>query len=255
VIDTYSAIVLHSGAAVLSTSWGVCEAELSPGLSAAEDTLFQEAAAGGMTVVAAAGDHGSEDCATGPASPADGLSVADPAAQPFVTGVGGTTLSVTSRGQLREEVWNVPGSFGGSGGGGASADFSEPSFQRLVAPGATGRLVPDVAAFSSSSAGDAVVHGGVWSTYGGTSIAAPTWAGLFALADARHGCAAPVGFADPLLYRLAGRTSTSYFHDITSGDNDYLGDHPGAYGATLGYDQASGLGSPVGGNLVSALCR
>ncbi|HVB05356.1 MAG TPA: S53 family serine peptidase, partial [Acidimicrobiales bacterium] len=244
VIDTYSAIVLGSRAAVLSTSWGICEGELSPGLSAAEDSIFEEAAAGGMSVVAASGDHGSEDCATGWGSPADALSVADPAAQPFVTGVGGTTLSPGPRGQLRERVWNVPGSFGGSGGGGASADFPEPSFQRGVAPGAPGRLVPDVSAFSSSSTGDAVVQDGVWSTYGGTSIAAPTWAGLLALADAEKGCAAPVGFADPLLYRLAGRAPAAHFHDITSGDNDYLGDHPGAYGATVGYDRASGLGSP-----------
>ena len=60
VIDTYAHMINDSQAQVISTSWGVCEAELSPGLGQAENLLFEQAAAEGKSVIAAGGDHGSE---------------------------------------------------------------------------------------------------------------------------------------------------------------------------------------------------
>ncbi len=96
--------------------------------------------------------------------------------------------------------------------------------------------------------GDTVVYGGFWTTIGGTSGAAPKWTALFALTDAY--CASqhlpPVGFAAPALYQTASNPVeyAEALNYITSGNNDVIGEHDGAYPATRGYDMASGLGSP-----------
>jgi hypothetical protein len=112
--------------------------------------------------------------------------------------------------------------------------------------------VPDV---SADAAAYAMYFGGKWVSAAGTSLAAPTWAALFALIDASGSstCHAPgaVGFINPALYYLATSTPDD-FNDITTGDNDLFGGNGGAYPATPGYDMASGLGSPQGGNLAQS---
>ncbi len=114
---------------MLSTSWGICEPEISPAQQAAETTLFEQAAAQGQTVVAASGDSGSSDCYNPEDGDDDtGLSVDDPADQPDVTGVGGTSLSTFSPGAPVESVWN---SDGGGSGGGNSIDFAAPAWQQI----------------------------------------------------------------------------------------------------------------------------
>jgi subtilase family serine protease len=139
--DVYNAIISQDKAQVISTSWGVCEPQDTPAPAAqeAENTLFQEAAVQGQSVFNAAGDSGSEGC-TDPntGDPLPGLAAGDPASQPFVTGVGGTTLVV---GPPRAEgVWNDPASsldcfdFLGNptacgGGGGLSDLWRMPSYQ------------------------------------------------------------------------------------------------------------------------------
>ncbi len=97
-----------------------------------------------------------------------------------------------------------------------------------------------------------------WQGTGGTSGAAPVWAAVFALADANRGCRGTlIGFANAELYTLASQSQSTYFNDITTGNNDFTpdGNTSGLYPAGLGYDMASGLGTPKAAALVPALCQ
>ena len=90
---------------------------------------------------------------------------------------------------------------------------------------------------------------------GGTSLAAPLWAGLVALANQQAAANGqpPVGFANPALYAIGKSTSyQSCFHDITTGSNTNSSS-PTKYRAVAGYDLCTGLGTPNGGNLIPAL--
>ena len=96
-IDLTNAIVADSKANIFTTSWGLCEQAMQqglPGQQQAEDYIFQEAAAQGMTVFNATGDTGDNQCngymTTKPVPP--DLSAGDPASQPYVVGVAGTTI-------------------------------------------------------------------------------------------------------------------------------------------------------------------
>jgi hypothetical protein len=258
--DTYQGMVVDDVAKVISTSWGVCEAQVGSSMAAAENTLFEEAAAQGQSVFAAAGDSGTTDCSDSSGNPIAQQAVDDPASQPFVTGVGGTTLPrVVS--PLDETVWN-DGTGGGSGGGGVSMLWSRPGYQSGLAQqqssitcgtsGYTCREVPDVSADADPNTGYAIYWGGGWSPVGGTSAAAPTWASLTALANASAACRTPAGFADPALYGAARTAYAQDFNDVTSGNNGY--DGVAGYSAGAGYDMASGLGSPKGMTLAPVLC-
>jgi kumamolisin len=272
-VDEMAAIVGQDRASVVSVSYGLCEVQMeegAPGLQQTENILFEEAALQGQSVFVASGDSGSETCSRNDTSDTS-LSVSDPASQPFATAVGGTSLK--SAGQPPDEtVWNDGGigspGFGvgdGAGGGGLSTSWPMPAWQAASSvPGvrnsySTGsvcqapngtlcRQVPDVAASGDQLHGDTIVYGGQWATIGGTSASSPKWAAILALTD--NFCASehlsPVGFADPALYSIASNPATyrRAFNDITLGNNDVLGLHRGAYPATVGYDMATGLGSP-----------
>jgi hypothetical protein len=270
VYDTYNAIVSSDQASVVSTSWGECEADLPTGAAAIENTLFEEAAAQGQSLFAAAGDAGSADCYV-PGVPTDeSLAVDDPASQPFVTGVGGTTMSAPGP-PPPETVWNAGCANGcGGGGGGVSTLWTMPSYQsqapaslNVVTADSSGspcgappqgycREVPDVAADADPSTGYVIYYGGAWTAFGGTSAAAPLWAAFAALANASSGCAGKaIGFANPLLYGPAAAD----LNDITTGNNDVLGVNDGKFAAGPGYDMASGLGTPDGSALAAAMCN
>jgi len=273
VLDEYNAVV-QSHAQVISTSWGFCEAGISSPLVIAENTIFQEAAAQGQSVFAASGDDGSTDCESA-------LNVDDPASQPEVTGVGGTSL--TSVSPLAQTAWNNSpvsrANGGGASGGGISAFNAMPSYQssaaaalNVINPNSSGspcgassgsycREVPDVSASADIQHGYVTYLTGAqeagWYALGGTSLAAPLWAAFTALTDASSTCAGTaIGFANPLLYRAAAANYGANFSDITSGNNDYTPDGyiGGLYPARTGYDMATGLGSPNGANLARALC-
>ena len=234
--DTYAEIVSNDTSKVISTSWGLCEASEGSSAANSENTLFQEAASQGQSVFAAAGDSGSDDCGNGTQS------VDDPASQPYVTGVGGTHLP-SDTGAASQTVWN-DGSGEGAGGGGVSTLWSAPSYQ--ASRGATKREVPDVSADADENTGYVVYYDRSWTAIGGTSAAAPLWASLAALSDSA--CASPIGLANPGLYAAPAAD----FTDITKGNNSY--DGVAGFNAGTGYDEASGLGTPVASSLVPALC-
>jgi subtilase family serine protease len=278
--DTMAAIISQHLAQVVTTSWGQCEQLEGQQSAASENTLFQEAAAQGMTVVSASGDDGSEDCFPTPPT----LQVDDPASQPFVTGVGGTSLTTNATGaRASETVWN-DGTTVGASGGGVSSLWSMPSYQsgapgflHVINGNSTGstchptagdcREVPDVSADGDPGTGYVIYWNGSgdatgfppptqgWQVVGGTSAAAPAWAALIALANASGRCGGiPIGFANPGLYDAAANAYGTDFNDITSGDNDMTGLNGGLYPAGAGYDMATGLGSPTGTALVQSLC-
>ncbi len=116
---------------VISTSWGGCEQGIGSGVALAENYLFEQSAIEGQTWVAASGDTGSTDCYGETAKAvARQLAVDDPASQPFVTGVGGTTLTMSSSGDT-QTTWNTTLSAQqpGAGGGGVSIFWTMPNYQ------------------------------------------------------------------------------------------------------------------------------
>ncbi|HTX31701.1 MAG TPA: protease pro-enzyme activation domain-containing protein [Solirubrobacteraceae bacterium] len=285
--DTLTAIVSQDRARVVSISWGECEQLQGSDNISAESNLFEEAAAQGQSVVSATGDEGAQDCNGTNNIPDPEQAVDDPGSQPFVTGVGGTTMSGFGPPPV-EAVWNHGGSAagafaeqGGAGGGGVSHAWSMPGYQsdaakalHVIGTGSTGstcannggwcREVPDVSADADPATGYIIYWNGQdqdptspegWQAIGGTSAAAPVWAALLADADSSSAChGSAIGFANPALYAAAGAGYANDFNDITSGNNDYMGTNGGLYPAGAGYDMASGLGSPNAGNLAAALC-
>jgi subtilase family serine protease len=274
--DTFSAIITQHQSQVVTASWGQCEPLDGYSEAAAESTLFQEAAAQGQSIFSAAGDDGAEDCF--PESPS--AAVDDPASQPDVTGVGGTTLSAIGP-RPTEHVWN-DGPETGATGGGVSSFWTMPSYQSAAAsalhviqasssgstcgaPASYCREAPDVSADADPATGYMIYWNGQgdaglgqptgWQSVGGTSGAAPAWAALAALTNASAACGGmPIGFANPALYNAASTAYSSDFNDVTSGDNDMTGTNNGKFAAGPGYDMTTGLGTPNGAALAGTLC-
>jgi kumamolisin len=226
---------------VISISWGGPETNWTSQSQNAFNEVLQSAAALGVTVCAASGDSGSSDGA------ADGQNHVDfPASSPYVLACGGTQLRASKSGISSEVVWN-DGDQGGATGGGVSAVFALPVWQKgLSVTRASGgksaltkRGVPDVAGDASPITGYDVIIGGTQTVVGGTSAVAPLWAGLIARINAAAG--KPAGFLNPKLYgaKTAG-------HDITKGNN-------GSFEASSGWDACTGLGSPDGEKVAAAL--
>jgi hypothetical protein len=232
-VDEYSAIINNDLDRVVSSSWGLCEQAVEqgePGILQTENLLFEQAAAQGQSVFASAGDNGSNDCNAfyqpGPVTPI--LSQDDPASQPYVVGVGGTTIDNPTQPAL-EHVWN-DGIEWGSGGGGISEAWPMPTWQLSAAPMLPGvadsatidaantfeagdleqpgfafcqtdnpagagqaacREVPDVSAQADQFTGGITVYSdefGGWGTFGGTSSATPIWAAMLAITNESPTC-------------------------------------------------------------------
>jgi subtilase family serine protease len=143
-LDEYSTIVNRDVDKIVTTSWGECEQDLQtaePGFQQSENYIFEQAAAQGQSVFAAAGDTGDDSCNEfRPPAPAPGqnpLSVLDPASQPYVVGVGGTTIDDATQPPAEHE-WN-DGANWGAGGGGISQSWTMPSWQQdATVPGIVG---------------------------------------------------------------------------------------------------------------------
>ncbi|GCE30246.1 hypothetical protein KDA_57300 [Dictyobacter alpinus] len=247
--DTYNKIVTDNTAKVTSISWGECEANSGNSELAALDTIFAQGAAQGQAFFAASGDSGAYDCG------GTTLGVDSPADDPYVVGVGGTKLTVGSGGTYSSEsAW---GSGSSGGGGGISSYFNRPSYQ--TGPNLTNakREVPDVSADADPSSGYSVYctvtaancSSSGWISVGGTSAAAPLWAGIagdvnqYLFSQGKAG----LGSASAKLYSLYNTAQTyTPYHDVTTGNNLY-------YSATANYDNATGVGTPDAWNIARDL--
>lgn len=256
----YSYIVNKLGGSVhvVTTSWGVCEQLIKGTASLSiDEKLFAQAIAEGQHWFSASGDEGTDDCER---RRIQAVSVDYPGSSRYVISVGGTNVRARIvHGNVQawraETVWQESNSDGASGGGRSSL-YAKPTYQRGVTPDDGARDVPDISLLSDP------VNDGVWMVqggalqpgWGGTSEAAPQWAGLFAIIEQRKGGGA---IADPhaRLYQLA--SSGAYhrlFHDVTHGNNgitDTYGSFSG-YSAGPGFDLATGWGSFIAYPLVKA---
>jgi subtilase family serine protease len=245
---------------VVSFSGALGEHFFSPAQVAQMRGILRQAAAWHVTVVAASGDSGTvSDVYRFGTAPVKEVSL--PASDPFVLGVGGTTLTAGPQtgSYIGETAWNqvVPGGGNFTSGGGFSGIFARPAYQDDVPGTGATRGVPDVAGDASTGMALAIeASGGSYElvSAGGTSAATPLWGGLVADADqlAGHG----LGFVNPALYRIA--RSPLYgqaFHDVTTGNNTVVmnGATCTGYQAGPGWDSVTGLGSPDAAVLVPIL--
>lgn len=206
----------------------------------------------GWTILNGSGDHGVTDYSNIAAtrfSPTPTVNF--PTDDPWVTGVGGTTL-LRSHTRTSETAWS------GSGGG-FSTFFHEPAYQqelpRLVQNQLKGRRgVPDIAANADPFSALAIYFNGQWQQVGGTSAATPTWAGIIAVANQMAGH--PLGFLNAALYKIAtSEKAAQDFRDITSGDNSFRQGNVNVQGylAVRGWDPVTGNGAPIGEKLLPDL--
>jgi subtilase family serine protease len=256
-------IVNHNVAPVMSTSFGLCEASLGSSGNGFLNSLWQQASAEGITVFVSSGDNGAAGCDSASASSAShGRGVNGLCSTPYSVCVGGTefndssaslywSASNTSGSQasaisyIPEKTWNESGPGYGlwASGGGTSSVYAKPAWQAGTGVPADGRRdVPDVSLTSAGHDGYLIYQEGGLYVVGGTSAASPSFAGVMALV-VQH-AAARQGDANTVFYSLASKQRAGgapVFHDITSGNNSV----PGLTGfnATVGYDQATGLGS------------
>src|SRR6202035_4730415 len=243
----------------MSTSFGLCEASLGFSGNSFLNSLWQQAAAQGITVFVSSGDNGAAGCDSPSASSAtNGRAVNGLCSTPYSVCVGGTEFNDGSNASLYwtasnasgtqasaisyipEVVWNESGPGAGlwASGGGASTIYAKPSWQTGTGVPADGkRDVPDVSLTASGHDGYLIVQNGGLYVVGGTSAASPSFAGVMALVV--QNTAARQGNANTTFYPLASRQragGASVFHDITSGSNSVPGQT--GFNATTGYDQA-----------------
>lgn len=175
---------------------------------------------------------------------------------PWVTSVGGTRLIRRIGTTFRETAWSDNGS-GSASGGGFSSFYQVPFYQKALPVAVqeqfkSRRGVPDVAAVGDPATGLPVYVAGQWSLVGGTSLSAPVWAAIAAIANQVAG--RPLGFLNPGLYKLAASaTYQQDFHDITQGNNANLLAGVRGYSAGPGWDPVTGLGTPNAEKLIPDL--
>ena len=233
----------------LSSSWSWI-----PDDPSTDDVFFKEFAAQGQSFFVASGDYGAYDAAIDP--------YIYPAEDDYVTAVGGTHLTTNGPGGswASEVAWNT--SDLGSGGGISPDGIAIPAWQLGVATFLNGgsttlRNVPDVA-MEADVDNYFCDLGNCGGGYGGTSFAAPRWAGFIALVNqqAVEAGTAPsggIGFFNPSLYMIGKSTTYSEdLHDILAGNNDTEG-QPVFYFAVPGYDLVTGWGSANGQSLIDEL--
>jgi subtilase family serine protease len=241
--DLLSSMAASNQIKNLSCSWG------GGGPNATAETIFKQMAAQGQSFFNASGDS---DAFVG--------SISFPSESRNITQVGGTTLTMNDSGSSYgwEKVWNWGGGTGSSGG--SSTTYTIPVWQQGLSMAAnqgstTMRNLPDVAMIADNIYIIAGGSGAGVTGIGGTSCAAPLWAGFMALVNqqaAANGLPS-AGFINPALYALGkGSNYPAYFHDTIMGDNFSSGS-PTNFPGVAGYDLCTGWGTPTGSNLITAL--
>ena len=239
--DILNQMATDNLAKVISCSWG------DSNLGSVSVPIFQEFVAQGQTFLNATGDDGAYDHFTW----------APPSLDPYVLQVGGTSLVTNGAGGgwMSETAWPDSG-----GGFYAPALVSIPSWQTPAINAANGgsttlRNDPDVAAegnFDNPTVSDGVYMDG----FGGTSFAAPRWAGFIALANQQALATGHqvLGFVNPALYGVGlGAHFATNFHDVKMGSNPASNNASIFYNAVTGYDLVTGWGSPTGQTLIDSL--
>jgi hypothetical protein len=249
--DVLNSMAAGNQAKQLSCSW-VWDGDNDATL----DQIFQELAVQGQSFFNASGDYD----AYGGANP-----IYQPADNPYITVVGGTTLTTTGPGGswVSETTWNWGVEFGAGyngigSSGGISTNYAIPTWQQTINmstnQGSTVlRNVPDVSLTADNVW--VIYNNGSSGDFGGTSCAAPLWAGFTALINqqAVTNGQPTVGFFNPVLYAIgSGQAYPSAFHDITTGNNT-SSTSPKNFYAVPGYDLCTGWGSPTGSNMISAV--
>jgi len=256
--DILSAMASSNQVKQLSCSWG-----WSGGPTTTTDTIFKQMAAQGQSFFNASGDGDAFTTGSSSYNGVDNTSLANtPSSCPYITQVGGTTLTTTGPGGSwsSETVWNwgvTSSGYEGSSGG-ISSYYTIPTWQTNINMTTNGgsttyRNIPDVA-FTADNV-EVIYGSGTTGTFGGTSCAAPLWAGLTALINQQAVSAGKtnVGFLNPALYALAKtNVYTVSFHDITTGNN-VTTSSPSLFYAKPGYDLCTGWGTPSGQALINVL--
>jgi kumamolisin len=235
-VSIFNKMATENIAKSLSCSWA-----WSPADPASDDPIFKEFAAQGQTLFVASGDSGAYT-GSGNVYPADDA---------YVTSVGGTVLTTTSGGG----AWSSESAWSDSSGGISPNKIAIPSYQKtkgVITSANKGsktlRNVPDVSAEANTDnyiCADGICEGG----WGGTSFAAPRWAGFLALVNQQSVAngKSTLGFLNPTLYAIGlGSNHSANFHDIGGGSN-------GTYSTEKGYDLVTGWGSPNRTGLISTL--
>jgi kumamolisin len=236
-VSIFNKMATDNKAKSLSCSWG-----WSPADPTSDDPIFKEFAAQGQNLFVASGDSGAYRSRSRYVYPADDA---------YVTSVGGTDLTTNGKGG----PWKSETAWSDSGGGISPNNIAIPSYQTTKGVITTAnkgsktlRNSPDVAAEANTDnyiCYDGTCAGG----WGGTSFAAPRWAGYLALVNQQSVALgkSTLGFINPAIYTIGlGTSYSSAFHDITSGSN-------GTYSTEKGYDLVTGWGSPNGTGLITAL--
>ena len=223
---------------VICIGWGAAECHWSKQSMENFNMVAHEAAMLGITITVASGNDGSSCGMT------DGRMHVDfPASCPYVLAVGGTRLSSADGAITNELAWNNGSTDGGSQwgrsesggvtGGGVSSHFARPAYQdNHVSQRSRG--TPDIVANADPASGYKILVDGQRQVVGGSSAAAALIAGLVIVLN--HKVGRKLGFVNPLFYKLCRSTA---FHEIAAGSN-------GAHHAFRGWNPVSGLGSPVG---------
>jgi subtilase family serine protease len=201
----------------VKTRADVTVASMSYGIGEGSDTLSWDSHLSGTDIVffAAAGNTAS--------------AVYWPASSPYVVSVGGTKLTLNSDGSIASEIAWYKSS------GGVSSNEPIPAYQTSYGITGTYRNVPDVSYNADETVGYPIYYNGAWYKVWGTSAAAPQWAAIYALGRSA---------SNSNLYASATKDYSAYFNDIVSGSN--------GHSAIIGYDLATGLGSPKTVNFYSS---
>ncbi|MGY2873801.1 subtilase family serine protease [Marmoricola sp. URHA0025 HA25] len=281
-------IVSRHAADIVTNSYGFSSEALPPGYIKPQNDILIQAAATGISMFFSSGDDSDETGGVAGATPTPDW----PASSPWVTAVGGTSLGVgqdnsrifelgwaTAKSTLSNGAWTTPAYLYGSGGG-TSRLFTQPSYQAgVVDPamsqrygGPAMRVVPDVSALGDPTTGMRVGQTQTWpdghvaySEYriGGTSLASPLYAGMFALVVQRAGH--DFGLANPVLYHAAanditkaqrstypGAVRVDFANGVDAGDGYVYSarwfdvDEPLTIHVRPGYDDITGVGTPAG---------
>ncbi|MBV8275726.1 MAG: S8 family serine peptidase [Verrucomicrobia bacterium] len=261
-VDAFQAIADDGTPQIVSVSYGEDEGYFGTSAENAENTTLQQLAVEGITVLASAGDGGAFG---------DGYNypynVSEPASNPYVTGVGGTTLFTDSVQNYEYEIaWDDFPNYGATGGG-VSSFWQIPDYQLAAGGtptytdnGGSGsyRNVPDVAAVADPLTGVGIYvkdYGG-WTQIGGTSVSCPIWAGYLSTINPalKWSGLGNLGFFNPSFYALGTKTygygvPYEYTYNIQGGSNGYIPFGGPGYINGLGYSNTTGFGSIWGAGL------